>query len=91
MISDISLMFIYYVYVHMCVCLHAETASSRGLLEVTVRYSYLCVDNLLFHHNEKKLFPEQQMGLKKQQQKNICNKLALFENIQISLCEIKFQ
>jgi len=54
MISAISLMFICYVYVHMCVCLHAETASSRGLLQVTVRYSHLCVSNLLFHRNEKK-------------------------------------
>jgi len=68
MISAISLMFICYVYVHMCVCLHAETASSRGLLQVTVRYSHLCVNNLLFHRNEKKKhFPEQHMGLKKQQ------------------------
>lgn len=49
------LMFIYFVYFHMCVCLHAETASSRGLLEVTGRYSHLCVDNLLFHHNCKKI------------------------------------
>lgn len=76
----------------MCVCLHAETTSSRGLLEVTVRYSHLCVDNLLFHYNEKMKKKKKQMGLKKQQQqKNICNKSALFEHIQISLCEIQFQ
>ncbi len=49
------LMFIYFVYFHMCVCLHAETASSRGLLEVTGRYSHLCLDNLHFHHNHKKI------------------------------------
>lgn len=54
----------------MCVCLHAETASSRRLLEVTVRYSHLCVDNLLFHHNEKKAFLNSRCDKKK----NTCNK-----------------
>lgn len=48
----IFLMLICFVYIHLCVCLHAETASSRGLLEVTVRYSHLCVDDILNHSNK---------------------------------------